>query len=165
MAENPKAKKKRLETKKARQVKRYRRNKRGTPERARAKKAIARLNKLIEAVQRILAWGGSKWIIAREVRPVVKKHGIRRTSGKRSETFGNPSSDHFIGNRLAYAEDYATDSNHALADEIGRNLGIGNITDYAEYYIKRWGFTYRVQIIAGTHGTGPHLHVGVKRVG
>lgn len=108
-------------------------------------------------------WGGSARILRKEVRPVVRKHGIAKTSSKRWATYGNPSSDHYRGNLTAFADDYATANNHALADEIGRELGIGNVGDYENNYITRRGRRYRVQIIAGTHGTGPHLHVGVRR--
>lgn len=135
--------------------------------RKRHSRAVRYLRRLIRKARRERlkrAWGGSKWIVRREVWPVVRDHGIRRTSAKRRETFGNPGSDHFIGNRKSYAEDYATASNYALADEIGRALGVGNVSDYTHYFIHRRGHVYRVQVIAGTHGTGPHLHVGVRRV-
>lgn len=113
-------------------------------------------------------WAGSKRVIKREVRPIVERHGIRRTSAKRWATYGNPGSDHWRGNLVAYAEDYATADNHDLATKIGRKLGIvekgERVEDYRSYYITRGGRRFRVQIIAGTHGTGPHLHVGVRRV-
>lgn len=110
------------------------------------------------------AWGGSKRVIREMVAPIVAEHGIARTSAKRSETFGNPGSDHFVGNVLAYAEDYATDSNQALAQEIRTALDGGTHHDFEMFFIEVDGHTYRVQIIAQTHGTGPHLHVGVERV-
>lgn len=112
-------------------------------------------------------WGGSKAIVREEVAPILAAEGVPRTSAKRSETFGNPGSDHFIGNLRSYAEDYAIAEAYALATRIRRAL-IGDSSqthrDYESFYITRRGHTYRVQIIAGTHGTGPHLHVGVERV-
>lgn len=112
------------------------------------------------------AWGGSKRQIRERVAPIVARHGIARTSAKRSETFGNPGSDHFIGNVLAYAEDYATGSNFALAQEIRSELQPGaDHQDFEEFFVEGDdGHTYRFQIIAATHGTGPHLHVGCERV-
>lgn len=112
-------------------------------------------------------WGGSKFIVATEVRPIVQRAGHRVTSNKRWETFGNPGSDHHRSQRLAYAEDYDAVEAHDLATQIRRELtGDPNAvhSDYEAFYIERRGHTYRVQIIAGTHGTGPHLHVGVERV-
>ncbi len=109
-------------------------------------------------------WGGAAIIVRTEVRPLVLAHGIPITSTKRWETFGNPSSDHYRGNRLAYAEDYGTASNFSLAQEVRTALDGGVHVDYQSFNIVRRGHTYRVQIIAGTHGTGPHLHVGIERV-
>lgn len=110
-------------------------------------------------------WGGAQSIFDNEVRPVLKRNGVPITSTKRQETYGNPDSDHHVSQRDAYAGDGATANNHALADRIGYALGIGPVTDYTNYYIKRNGRTYRVQIIAGTHGTGPHIHIGIRLVG
>lgn len=161
-----------LDTLKRRRRKKRRKKKRTRPGSAawkRIKRRIGKLTRRIAREVRKRAWGGSKWIVAREVRPIVKRHGIRRTSGKRSETFGNPSSDHFVGNPFSYAEDYATANNQALAQEIRSKLDGGRHRDYESFYIKRRhrtgkAETYRVQIIAATHGTGPHLHVGIRRV-
>ena len=112
-------------------------------------------------------WGGCQSIIEREVIPVGKKWGIPVTSRKRSQTYGNPASDHSIGNELAYAVDFATDSNYAFGMAIGRALGVpynGIEDDYKSFYINRAGHQFRVQIICQTHGTGPHTHCGIRRV-
>lgn len=111
-------------------------------------------------------WGGSEDIIANEVVPVAKAAGVAATSGKRTETFGNPGSDHHVSQVVASARDFATANNYTLRDKIMRALGVNQrIQDYGSYYITRAGKTFRVQPIAGTHGTGPHLHVGVELVG
>lgn len=113
------------------------------------------------------AWGGSQSIIEQEVIPVGTRQGIPVTSTKRSETYGNPSSDHYVGNTTAYAVDFATDSNYAFGRSIGKALGIaysGIGDDFRNFYIERAGAQFRVQIICQTHGTGPHTHVGVRRV-
>lgn len=139
-------------------------------------KAIDRLIKKIEKEKLRLknnppsgtgAWGGSKSIVQNEIMPIAREWGIYPTSGKRRETFGNPGSDHFIGNRTAFAKDFATSENGAFGAAIGRALGIGYSgleDDYKGYYIERSGKKFRVQIICGTHGTGPHTHVGIRRV-
>lgn len=112
-------------------------------------------------------WGGSKRIMRNEVWPIVRPTGIQPTSGKRRETFGNPSSDHFFLNLYSFAKDYATKNNIDLATKIRRELtGNSSAThqDYEGFFIERFGWIYRIQIIAKTHGTGPHLHVGIRRI-
>lgn len=107
-------------------------------------------------------WGGSRSIIDQEVIPFVQSRtGAPVTSTKRS--WGSWGSDHNVVQVLAYAADFGVGEAHGLADDLGRHLGIGPIVDYASYYIFRSGRRFRVQIIAGTHGTGPHLHVGIRR--
>lgn len=133
-------------------------------------RAMRKLRGLIDRAKRLLstapgppAWGGSKAIVRDEVWPIVQAAGISPTSGKRSQTFGNPSSDHYVGNVYAFAKDYATASNYSLAQRIRTALDGGIHVDYDNFYVTRRGHRYRVQIIAGTHGTGPHLHCGVRR--
>lgn len=111
------------------------------------------------------SWGGGKKIMREEVYPIMKRQGIESSSGKRRELFGNPSSDHFFLNLLAFAKDWKTVNNQVLAQTVRSKL-IGNDSphvDYENFYFYRWGRKFRGQIIAGTHGTGPHLHVGIKR--
>ena len=107
-------------------------------------------------------WGGSRDVFWNEVVPAA---GVNPHSTKRTETFGNPGSDHHVSQTLAYAGDFLPSEARAIA--IGRALGIsysGYADDYKGYYIQRDGHTYRVQIIAANHGTGPHVHVGIERV-
>lgn len=109
-------------------------------------------------------WGGGRKIMQKEVWPIVKAAGISPTSGKRKETFGNPSSDHYWLNIWAFAKDYATASNERLAQRIRSKLTPGQTHhDYESFYFTRYGCRFRGQIIASDHGTGPHLHVGIKR--
>ena len=113
------------------------------------------------------AWQGSKSIIVNEVLPVGRRWGIAVTSRKRWQTYGNPGSDHYRGNKDAYAVDFATDSNFDFGVAIGKSLGVpygGSGSDYNNFYITRAGHTFRVQLICGTHGTGPHCHCGIRRV-
>jgi hypothetical protein len=141
----------------------------------REKKAVKYLKKKIKQRREALAksllpgwpgWAGGKLIMREIWRAVIKETGISPTSGKRKETFGNPSSDHFWLNLFSFAKDFATGNNQALAQHIRSYLDPGGIHhDYESFYIVRFGYRFRIQIIAGTHGTGPHLHIGIKREG
>lgn len=89
------------------------------------------------------------------------------TSGKRWETYGNPGSDHYAGNTTASARDFALNNDQDMARVLYGAL-TGNSPsswpgDYSSFNIERYGATFRVQLIAVTHGTGPHLHCGVRR--
>jgi hypothetical protein len=115
---------------------------------------------------------GTTSIIEHCVIPVYTRFGAPVTSRKRWDTFGNPSSDHYWGNRDADA----ADGGRAEAYEIGRSVGekitaaaqsgsvgySGYADDFKAYYVEFAGERFRVQIIARTHGTGPHIHTGVK---
>jgi hypothetical protein len=108
-------------------------------------------------------WGGSRAVTNEIIAIVNGRYPV--TSRKRSETYGNPGSDHHISQKYADAVDFGTVENHALKNEISRKLGgPSTLADYASFQIQRNGRAYRVQAIASNHGTGPHLHLGVKRV-
>lgn len=110
-------------------------------------------------------WGGSEDIILNEVVPVARAAGISRNSGKRTETYGNPGSDHHVSQVNASAADFPTANNYTLRNQIMKALGVtAVINDYGNYTIEREGHRFRVQPIAGTHGTGPHLHIGIRRI-
>lgn len=110
-------------------------------------------------------WAYSRGVTNRVIDIVREIHpNVRITSRKRWETFGNPDSDHHRLRLTADAVDFNLREAHETADKISRRLGgPWNIQDYERFNIVHNGRTYRIQIIAGTHGTGPHLHVGVKR--
>ena len=110
-------------------------------------------------------WKGTKTIVEQEIVPVLENAGVPITSRKRWTSFGNWASDHWRGNRDAYAVDGGTANNTALKNRVYRKLArkkSGTIDDYEAFYFTRSGRRYRGQLIAGTHGTGPHLHCGVK---
>lgn len=109
-------------------------------------------------------WGGSADVADIFVRPVLKRHGIPETSTKRTETYGNPDSDHHVSQVLAYAIDGGIANAYAVGDEIGEAVGVGTVDDYVSENFVEDGHTYRIQVIAATHGTGPHLHTGIRRV-
>ena len=91
--------------------------------------------------------------------------GSRKRSATDPLSIANPGSDHNEANTLADAVDFKIAEAHWLKNEISRRLGGPRVlVDYGKFTIQRGSRQFRVQIIAGTHGTGPHLHVGVKRV-
>lgn len=111
-------------------------------------------------------YGGCRAVTNRVIEIVGDRAPV--TSRKRAASdplsIANPGSDHSGANPTADAVDFATVNNFALADEIARKLGgPADVADYQAFFITMDGKRFRVQIIAGTHGTGPHLHVGVAR--
>ncbi len=109
-------------------------------------------------------WGGCRYVTDEVVRIVASNGGYPVTSRKRTETFGNPSSDHHVSNSRADAVDFGTANNYGLAQTIRSRLSGGTHREYETFTIRRDGHTFRGQLIAGTHGTGPHLHFGCQRV-
>ena len=107
-------------------------------------------------------WGGSR-AVTNEIVTIVGNRAVV-TSRKRTQTFGNPGSDHHVSQRHADAVDFAIANAHWLKNEVSRRMGgPAQLADYGAFHVRRNGHTYRVQGIAGTHGTGPHLHFGVRR--
>lgn len=85
------------------------------------------------------------------------------SSRKRTETFGNPGSDHHVSQTLADAVDFRYTEAFGLRNNVMARLGVHGVEDYGNYYITHDGLRFRIQPIAGTHGTGPHFHSGVRR--
>lgn len=160
---------------------RWRKAKPGTHERSLAYRALkaakAKTAKRLEQVQyaaRVVRrysptnsmYAGSRAITNEVIRIVGDRAPV--TSRKRPASHplsrANPASDHNAANRTADAVDFGIANAYGLAREIAAKLGGQWSGDYDSFIIHRRGKRYRVQIIAGTHGTGPHLHVGVKRV-
>lgn len=144
----------------------------GSKVRKQAVAAIRRLNKQRKKLRKDRwKFKGATAIIKYEVIPILHAHGIPVTSRKRWQLFGNPSSDHWLGNKDADAVDGATFSeNNELGSEIATALRNRKttMTSFYEFTIERShtgsAETYRVQIITEEHGTGEHIHIGVKRV-
>ena len=128
----------------------------------RARQALARV------VKRDAQWGGSRGVTNEVIRIVDGRARVtsRKRSARHPLSLANPGSDHSAGNALADAVDFGIAEAHGLKHEISRRLGgPATLEDFHSFTTRRGGHAYRVQIIAGTHGTGPHLHVGVRRVG
>lgn len=99
---------------------------------------------------------------------VAKRKGIPVTSRKRSSTLGNPDSDHFVGNKDAYAVDLgvAGSAGTRLAKRIAKRYGIKNYKpgNYDGYYVKdNRGRKFRIQILWQVSGHYDHVHVGIRR--
>jgi lysozyme len=110
-------------------------------------------------------WGGSRYFTNRAIEFVGARADV--TSRKRVATFGNPGSDHHVSQLTADAVDFGIAEAHTLADELAAHLGgPSDIVDYQRFNVRnpQNGGLYRLQLIAGTHGTGPHLHLGARRV-
>lgn len=108
-------------------------------------------------------WDGTE-SVAREIEALVhKKRGNVTGSQKRTATFGNPGSDHHVSQTNAFAIDFLLANDYEMAYAIAAHFGVEWAGDYSNFYITRGGKRFRIQIIAGTHGTGPHLHVGIRR--
>jgi hypothetical protein len=112
-------------------------------------------------------YGGTRAVTNEVIRIVDGRAPV--TSRKRAAwdplSRANPSSDHNAANLDADAVDFGIANAYSLAYEIAAELGAPGqwSGDYDEFTVRHNGQTYRVQMIAGTHGTGPHLHVGVRR--
>lgn len=135
-----------------------------------AKRWLEQARQKLAALEDGHLWGGSR-AVTNEVVRIVNGRAVV-TSRKRAATdplsLANPGSDHNEANMTADAVDFAIANAHTLKNEIAERLTRGRVKtleDYGTFTVTRNGGEYRVQIIAGTHGTGPHLHVGVKRIG
>jgi hypothetical protein len=145
----------------------------GSPIRKAAKRQIRVLKRRRKKLRKDrFKMKGATAIIKYEVIPVLVAAGVPITSRKRLATFGNPSSDHWLGNRDADAADGGTFSNN---NELGnqvvnalRNTKGSRMSGFVEFEITRSHTgseeTYRIQVITEPHGTGPHIHNGCKRV-
>ncbi len=146
---------------------------RGSKQRRRAVRNLRTLNRRREQL-RADRWRfrGSTAIVKYEVIPILVANEAPPTSRKRWNPFGNTSSDHWLGNKDADAVDGAT---HANNDELGSKVKAALLDDpdatmdgFTEFTITRSHTgkeeVYRVQIITEEHGTGPHIHIGIKRV-
>lgn len=157
------------------------RERRAADKKGPAKKARARLDELrwklersVRRIKRLVAkqpklgkgpWGGSQSFFEAIVIPILDKHGVPVTSTKRWETYGNPDSDHYNGNTTAYAVDGGIGEAYWLRDECARAVLGRAVSDYElAYFTAPNGVQFRYQAIAATHGTGPHLHQGIRRV-
>ena len=113
-------------------------------------------------------WAGSRYYTNRAIEHIdAIRDRPRINSRKRLTAFGNPASDHWVANRTADAVDFNLSSDQRAATRLARAFGWdgrGEFPSFGTFTVRRNGRAYRIQIIWTTHGTGPHLHVGVKRL-
>jgi hypothetical protein len=122
----------------------------------------ARASKIIPGRFRSMLWGGCRGVTDKAIAIVGGRYTV--SSRKRWQTFGNPSSAHFMGNRRKDAVDWRTANNQRLMDEVANGIGgPSNVRDYQFFNVRHNGMEFQCQMIAVTHGTGPHLHLGVER--
>jgi hypothetical protein len=115
-------------------------------------------------------YAGARYVTNR-INDLAKEHrpGTRVTSRKRPTLLGNIASDHNLFNRTADAIDHALVNDHGFKRIVVRDLTNGSVNDIADFGTitvrnPQNGRDYRVQLIAGTHGTGPHHHSGAKLI-
>jgi len=115
-------------------------------------------------------WGGTEGIV-RQFDRIAGQVGAGVGSGKRSYVppGGSSTSDHLTGNKNAFARDYtgSEEAQRALAKRIADALGVRHTFRGADTNVTKVinGRKYRFQLITRPHGTGPHVHLGVRRIG
>lgn len=125
-----------------------------------ARKIVRRFEKAngrVKSQQLSGDWGGAE----KATRQIVGgKNLANATSTKRSHTVGGASStgsDHHTSQKSAYAVDLP--HNQSALDRINKKLGT-SLKLGQDQTVNYKG--YRVQVITSPHGTGPHIHVGVR---
>lgn len=113
-------------------------------------------------------FAGSRYFTNRVI-DISDKHRktVIVTSRKRPILLGNTGSDHNFFQRLADAVDEAFDNDQRLMDIVADELGGPNdVNDFQHFTLvnPQNGRHYRAQLIAVTHGTGPHFHSGFRRI-
>lgn len=115
-----------------------------------------------------LAWGGTKSIFEQFVTPIMRRHDLEPGSRKRSydTVDGSAMSDHYQGNKSAYAVDYPTYEGEAAARALARRMGYPGWrpNTYDSFQVTVDGQRFRVQILWGAKVKhGDHVHVGIRR--
>ena len=115
-------------------------------------------------------WGGTARL-AKSAKKVAAKQGIRASSEKRARrnTASGGVSDHWVGNKNAYAVDLPSSGAalHRLGRSIAHRYGVRYVPNsYASGgTVNVNGRKYRIQILGGAGvDHGDHIHVGIKRL-
>jgi peptidoglycan hydrolase-like protein with peptidoglycan-binding domain len=117
-------------------------------------------------------WGGSQGVADRAVQ-IARSMGVPVTSTKRDlattrRVGSTTGSDHYTGNRNAYAVDLGVRGSRGteLARRIADTYGIprSSIGTYNRHTINVGGRRYSVQLLWQVSGHYDHVHVGVRRV-
>lgn len=117
-------------------------------------------------------WAGSEGV-ANAAKRIAARMGIPVTSQKRDlhttrRVGSSTASDHYTGNRTAFAVDFGVSGSRgdALAREIARTYGIptSSIGTHNRYNIRVGDRVYRVQLLWRVAGHYDHVHFGIRRV-
>jgi hypothetical protein len=133
--------------------------------RKRAARLLKRIRRRKKALAEASQWGGSRGVTNRIIEIVGGRAAVtsRKRPANHPLSLANPGSDHNEANTTSDAVDFGIAEAFSLRDEVMRKLGVSEpIFDGAHYVITFNGKRYRVQPIARNHGTGPHLHFGVR---
>jgi hypothetical protein len=113
-------------------------------------------------------WGGGQSIFGQAITPFMRRRGLKAGSAKRGVIPGSSTaSDHYVGNRDAYAVDYPTYKGEDDARALARRLGIEGWrpNSYQSFNVRVDGVRFRAQILWGAEiDHSDHVHVGFKRV-
>lgn len=119
------------------------------------------------------AWGGTKSIFDQLVTPVMRRHGVPPGTQEGNQlkrgydTVAGPGmSDHYVGNRSAYAVDYPTYRGEAAARAAARALGIHDWRpgSYASHVRTIDGQRFSIQILWAVPDHHDHVHIGIRRL-
>lgn len=143
------------------------RDKGNGPERGGSKKGDGKAP-LLAGVNLGRRWGGGQSIFSQAITPFMRRRGLEAGSAKRGVIPGSSTaSDHYVGNRDAYAVDYPTYKGEDDARALARRLGIEGWrpNSYQSFNVSVDGERFRVQILWGAEiDHSDHVHVGFKRV-
>jgi hypothetical protein len=113
-------------------------------------------------------YGGSRYFTNQAIDLADRKRkGVIVTSRKRPILLGNRASDHNLFNVTADAVDHGLVNDQEFMDMLARHLGgPSDVVDFQNFAVRnpQNGRSYRAQLIAVTHGTGPHHHSGFRRI-
>jgi peptidoglycan hydrolase-like protein with peptidoglycan-binding domain len=116
-------------------------------------------------------WGGSEGVADR-AKSIARSMGIPITSTKRDlattrRVGSTTGSDHYTGNRNAYAVDFGVRGSRGddLARRVADAYGIprSSIGTYNRHTINVGGQRYSVQLLWRVSGHYDHVHVGIRR--
>jgi len=123
---------------------------------------------LLAGVRLGRSWGGGQSIFSQAITPFMRRRGLSAGSTKRGVIPGSSTaSDHYVGNRDAYAVDYPTYRGEDDARALARRLGIKGWrpNSYQSFNVSVDGVRFRAQILWGAAiDHSDHVHVGFKRV-
>lgn len=143
---------------------------------SKAKRMVKRYKKILDRltggeVHPGKGWGGSEGV-ADTAKRIAKRMGLPVTSQKRTlaETLrvgSTTASDHYVGNRTAFAVDFGVSGSRGdtFARALCKAYGIPTsaIGTFNGYYRRYDGVTFRLQLLWRVSGHYDHVHIGIRR--